>query len=251
MNSTFGSPSAALLAGIALALATSITPRAAGPVAAADVLQRSRTVYASLRSYTDTGTVDYEFGPAASPLHERHTFTTYFRAPRHFYFDFVKQPHVDRFVVWADDEAFHSWWQQPGLNQTYPKGQGAGAFVTGSVPTGGSITLIAPLLFAQARLTGTLTEIVDPTPAGTEVIGGRMCQKIAGTAKSVYQASGHETNIRKAIVWIDAETLLVRRVFEEMQGGAANNVSRTTTTIDPQANPTVDDARFKFTPPRQ
>src|SRR5579859_7314648 len=84
------------------------------PSAADGVLEQSRSRYASLKSYADTGTVDYEFGPAASPLHERHTFTTRFRAPRHFYFDFVKQGNTDRFVVWSDDEAFHSWWQQPG-----------------------------------------------------------------------------------------------------------------------------------------
>ena len=236
------------LGGCALAL---IISTAAAQLRAADgPLQRSRATYASLKSYADTGTVDFEFGPAASPIHERHRFTTYFRAPRHFYFDFVKQQNVDRFVVWADDEAFHSWWQQPGLTETYPKGQGSTAFVTGSVPTLHAITLVPALLFSQARLAGTLTEIVDPTSAGTEPINGRPCFKITGTAKSVYQASGHETNIRKTIVWIDTESLLVRRVFEEMQGGAAVNVSRTTTTIDPQANPTLDDSRFKFTPAR-
>lgn len=235
---------------VAVALIAAVVSRgAASAVAGDDVLQRSRAVYASLKSYADTGTVDYEFGPAASPVRERHTFATYFRAPRHFYFDFVKQGHVDRFVVWSDDNAFHSWWQQPGLNETYPKGQGSTAFVTGSVPTLQSIALIPVLLFSQAGLTSTLTEIVDSKPVGTETINGRTCQKIAGTAKSVYRASGHETNVRKTIVWIDPDSLLVRRVFEEWEGGAASDVKRVTTTIEPQANPALDDSRFTFSPP--
>jgi outer membrane lipoprotein-sorting protein len=228
-----------------LAIAASVLPSTAPD----DALQRSRAVYAALKSYADTGSVDYEFGPAASPSHEHHTFKTYYRAPRNFYFDFVKQGNVDRFVVWADDEAFHSWWKQAGLTQTYPKGQGTGVFAIGSVPTSHSLTLIAPLLFAQARLAGTLTEIVDPKPAGTETIAGHVCQKIVGTAKSVYQASGHETNIRKTTVWIDSASSLVIRVFEDSAEGTTANVLRTTTTFEPQANPTLDDSRFKFTPP--
>jgi outer membrane lipoprotein-sorting protein len=222
----------------------------AHPADSDDPLQRTRAAYAALQTYADTGSVDLEFGPATGPLHEHHTFTTYYRAPRTFFFDFVKHGHIDRFVVWSDSDAFHSWWQQPGLTQTYPKGQGAGVFAIGSVPTSHALTVIAPLLFAQARLTGTLTEIGDASAAGSEAINGHPCLKIVGTAKSVYQATGHETNIRKTTVWIDAQSMLVRRVFEDTpEGGAATNVGRTTTTIDPHANPVIDDSRFKFTPP--
>jgi outer membrane lipoprotein-sorting protein len=235
---------------MAVVAAAIVSVRIDPQVVASSALQRSRDVYASLRSYSDVGTVDYEFGPAASRVRERHRFTTYFRAPRHFYFDFVKQQNVDRFVVWSDDEAFHSFWQQPGLTETYPKGQGATAFVTGWAATTHSITVIAPLLFSQARLTGTLTELVDAKPAGTEMIDGHECQKIVGTAKSVYQATGHESNVRATTVWIDTKTLLVRRVFEDTpQGGPAGVVSRLTTTIEPEPNPALDDSRFTFTPP--
>jgi len=49
-------------------------------------------------------------------------------------------------------------------------------------------------------------------------------------------------------VWIDAESLLIRRVVEEWKP-LPGQVNRVTTTFEPQANPTLDESRFKFTPP--
>ena len=51
-------------------------------------------------------------------------------------------------------------------------------------------------------------------------------------------------------MWVDVETALVRKVLEDApEGSAAGTVSRVTTTFEPQANPTLDAARFRFTPP--
>ena len=96
-----------------------------------DVLAKTLSAYAGLKSYSDTGSVDTEFGPRNGLVREHHTFKTFFRAPRHFLLDFVKADNADRFVIWADDEAFHTWWQATGVAEVYPKGQGAGAFVAG------------------------------------------------------------------------------------------------------------------------
>jgi hypothetical protein len=216
--------------------------------AADDLFARSRAMYASLKSYADTATIDSEYGPPAGRVQERHTFKTYYRAPRHFYFDFVKQDNADRYVVWSDDEAFHSWWQATGAADTYQKGEGASAFINGSIATMGSVSEIAALLFSQAGLSSTLLEVSALSPGGTESVGGRPTQKLVGVAKSVYQGTGHETNVRNVTVWIDPETLLIRKVVEDTPGGAEGN-SRVTTTFVPQANPTLDDARFRFTPP--
>ncbi len=86
--------------------------------------------------------------------------------------------------------------------------------------------------------------------AGTEVVGGRPCQKFVGVAKSTYQTSGRVVNVRGTSVWIDAESLLVRKVFEDTpEGGAAGYANQVTTTFEPQVNPVLDDSRFHFTPP--
>jgi outer membrane lipoprotein-sorting protein len=215
-----------------------------------DILARSRATYAALRSYADTGTVDVEFGPSGAVIKERHTFTTYYRAPRLFYFDFNKHQQADRFVVWSDEEAFHTWWRTTGVESTYPKGQGATAFVTAAMPTKNSITQTAPLLFSTAGLVGTLTEFGDASVVGKEAVGGRECHKLVGVARSVYPATQHVTNVRKTTVWIDTETLLVRKIVEDApRGTPAGTVSRVTTTFQPQANPTLEDSRFQFVPP--
>jgi outer membrane lipoprotein-sorting protein len=237
---------------VAGACASVAWAQAARPAPSADdVLARSQAAYAALKSYADTGTVDNEFGPPGGVLREHHTFKTAYRAPRHFLFDFVREENADRFVVWADDEAFHTWWQATGVAETYPKGAGAGAFLVGGEPTLNALMQLSPWLFPQADLTGPLTEFGGASLAGTEAINGHGCYKLAGIGKSVYRASGRVVNVRRMTVWIDAQTLLVRRVFEDTAEGTAGGIlSRVTATFDPQANPTLDDARFVFTPPK-
>jgi hypothetical protein len=237
-----------LLAGAVVAHLSS----SALPAAQQDVLARSRAVYAALKSYSDTGTIQHEFGPAASPTVERHTFRTFYRAPRHYFFDFVedKKAGGDRHVVWGDNEAFHAWNSVTGVDMTFPKGQGAGAFVAASVGSLGSILKMAPLLFSQAGLQGTLTEVATTTDEGFEIVNGRRCHKLSGIAKSVYSQTGRETNIRRTTVWIDADTMLVRKVFEDTpSGGPVGHVLRYTTTFEPLANPPLDDLKFRFAVP--
>ena len=215
-----------------------------------DIFARSQATYAALHSYADTGTVDTEYGPPGGIVREHHTFRTLFRAPRHFLFDFVKEERADRFVIWADDEAFHTWWQATGVAETYPKGQGGGAFVAGGQPTLNSLMQISPWLFPQGDLDGSLTEFGGASVAGTEAINGHPCQKLTGVGKSVYRQTGHVVNVRKMTVWIDAQTRLVRRVFEDTTEGSGTEINRITTTFDPQANPAIEDARFLFTAPK-
>jgi outer membrane lipoprotein-sorting protein len=215
-----------------------------------DILSRSRATYASLRSYADTGTVEIEFGPVGGTIKERHAFSTSYRSPRLFHFDFTKHQKADRFVVWSDEQAFHTWWQTTGVETTFPKGQGSGAFLTATPLTKNAVTQIAPLLFSQAGLVGTLTEFGDASVVGTEIVGGRKCHKLVGIARSIYPATQRVVNVRKTTVWIDAETLLVRRVVEDApKGTPAGMVMRVTTTFQPQANPTLEDRRFTFVPP--
>jgi outer membrane lipoprotein-sorting protein len=215
-----------------------------------DILARARATYASLRSYADTGSVEIEFGPVGGTLKERHTFSTSYRSPRYFYFDFTKHQKADRIVVWSDETAFHTWWQTTGVETTFPKGQGSTAFVTATPLTKNSVTQIAPLLFPQAGLTGTLTEFGDATVSGTESVGGRKCHKLVGIARSVYGATQHVVNVRKTSVWIDAETFLVRKIVEDAPRGTPTGmVMRVTTTFQPQANPKLEDRQFVFVPP--
>jgi len=213
-----------------------------------DIFAKSRAAYVALRSYADTGVLEIESGSARAPIRDRHTFTTYYRAPRLFRFDFVKADDVDRYVVWSDADNFHLWWRATGVQSTYPKGTGTSAFVNSGYPTRGSNAVIASLLFPNAGLVSVLAEFDDISDDGTESVGGRPCHRLTGTAHDTYAASGKNVNVRKVVVDIDEQTLLVRRVVEEWPA-LAGEVSRQTITLRPYANPSIDDARFKFTPP--
>jgi hypothetical protein len=81
------------------------------------------------------------------------------------------------------------------------------------------------------------------------MVSGRRCHKVMGMAAEYYP-SGAMTNVRQVTVWIDAETLLVRKVFEDTpKGYPMGSYSRLTVTIDAQANPPLDDSKFQFSVP--
>lgn len=235
-----------------LFLAALVCLPASAPRAAQDLLEPTRQLYASLKSYADEGTVTYEFGPSDGLVKEQHTFTTRYRGPRHFRFEFTKDPKIndERFVVWGDDEAFHTWWSTTGLEEAYPRGSGATAFAVSGPRTVGTSVMVAAILFAGAGLQSALTELTDATDAGVETVDGRRCRKLTGVARSVYPETGYVTNVRRTTVWIDAESGLVRKVFEDTPRGTPNGtVLRITTTFVPRANPALSDSQLGFTPP--
>lgn len=218
-----------------------------------NALERSRAAYAALRSYSDTGTVTTEdILPGAPAIIEHHTFLTFYRAPRQYLFDFKKDEQAggERFVIWCEGADFNTWWSTTGVHEKYEKGRGEFAFATASEPTKGSSMLIAPLLFTQANLQGPLVSLKEPKVIGTENVGGHACQKITAVMSLAYSDSGQTAEERSVTLWIDTETLLVRKLFEDTPRGSMEGlVSRVTTTLEPQLNPTLDDVSFRFVPP--
>ena len=210
---------------------------------ASDILQKMRDTYGALNSYADSAVMVREYGAT-----DRHTFATYFnRAPRHFLLDFHKQG-GDRYVVWGDPDGFHTWWKTTKQTTDYPNPNNTPAITLSGPPTQSGVVKIPTLLYSKASLGGDFTNFADVKLEGSEVIGGHHCYRLKGKASDSYAASGKEVNIRKMTLWIDAESFLLREVREEWPpvGGTA---TRMTTTYEPQANPALDDAKFKFTPP--
>jgi outer membrane lipoprotein-sorting protein len=213
--------------------------------AADDTLQRSRAMYGELRSYADTGVVVYEYG---SSTKDRHTFTTYFnRTPRRFYLDFNKQG-GDRYAIWGDADAFHTWWKATGQQFDYPNPDNMPALNGSGRNTSGAGLKIPTLLYSKAALLSDFANFTDAVTDGSEDISGRRCHRVLGTTRDVYGATGKEVNVRKMTVWIDAESLLIRKVVEQWKA-LPGEISRMTTTFEPQANPTLDESRFRFSPP--
>ena len=227
-------------------LATAVSRPAVHAQGAEQILQKMREAYGAMKSYADTGVVVNEYGG----LTERHSFTTNFsRAPRRFLLDFRKQG-GDRYVVWADANAFHTWWKTTGQQTDYANPNNAPAISMSGRNTQNSVVKVPTLLFSKVNLGGDFNNVADVSLDGTEDVGGRRCDRLVGRASDRYAATDKEVNIRKMTIWIDAESSLVRQVREDWKG-TPGNVIRITTTYQPQANPVLDDAKFTFTPPQQ
>jgi outer membrane lipoprotein-sorting protein len=238
-------PSATRLTAVLIAAIAAVLPAGAQD----DVLARSRAAYAGLRSYADSGVITTETRlPGAPPVVERHTFTTRFRSPRNFYFEFTKDPAAgsERLAIWCDGGDFQSWWSATGVHEVYSGGRGVSAFSTAVFPTKGAAADIPPLLFPKAEMHGPLTDAKDVRAAGTEDMNGRRQYKMTGIVQAHFGAA------RPVAIWIDAETLLVRKMVEDTPVGApAGHVDRVTTTFEPQLNPVLDDSGFQFAIPAE
>ena len=212
-----------------------------------DLLEKSRAMYAALNSYSDTGIVTHDYGYTNSPAHDHHKFITSLkRSPRGFYFEFNKEG-GDRYVIWGDPQAFHTWWKATGVESDYPNPDNAGAFTTSAVNTVGATGKIVSLLYKKGALPSDFAYFNDAVVEGKENISAHECYRLVGTAKDVY-GTGHEVNVRKLSVWIDTDSLLIRKIVEEWKP-LPGQVSRITTTFEPQANPALDESKFKFTLP--
>jgi hypothetical protein len=225
-----------------------------------DVLKKTFAYYSTLASYSDTGTMVEDGGGTGREAR----FTTYFRrASRDLYFDFqplfsrsgtVKfDESKSRTVLWMFKNQMEKYQQPPGAHEVVNPDNGGQVKALGSTTyeTRGTSIMIASLLYSQAGLPSTLSQIQEAEVAGIEDINKRRCQKITGVAWALYP-SGQRTNIRPVTVWIDVETQLIRRIFEDTPkgyGSGTGAVLRYTFTFEPRANPVIEDARFPFKVP--
>jgi outer membrane lipoprotein-sorting protein len=252
-------PSAPLILGLTAWATGSASPDADSRAAAEDILAKSRAAYAALTSYADSGTGTFD---TDGPRNIGH-FRTYFRKPSDFYFEWGRRVSVSRNpadslplpgkqrVFWMQKGELQTYDKEGGLYQTYPPAaSNQPAALTGAkYGTMETITLIPSLLFPKANLVGPLQEIAEISLAGTEEVAGHRCHKLVGIASSVYP-SGAITNVRPIAVWIDTESLLIRKVFTDTPRGAgAGVIMRLTYLVYPTLNPTLDDGKFQFAVP--
>ena len=233
-----------------LVLLCSVANAAAATAAnATELLEQMRARYASLKSYSDTGVIiTEENGGSPTTFKEHHTFTTYFRAPKQFFFDFRAEPtgSGDRFVLWIDGAEVNTWWQTTGVHDKYPQGQGATGFAIGSLPTKGSIAIIASLIFPGLQ---DVTALQEPRLLPAEAVDGHRCYKVIGIYAPAY-GNGVVTASSPVTLWIDAETLLIRKIFSDTSRESPPSViDRSTVIFTPRANPDVQATVFRFTVP--
>jgi hypothetical protein len=225
---------------------------------AMDLLKRSMDLYSTLPAYADSGTAVRE-GPG---LVDRWKFKTYFSRPLNFRFDFqgvtsqsaglTMDSSTQHIVLWMIEGELQSFNQQMRSHNTVGRtGNQPGELLNASAYTAGTSVLIPSLLFAKSDLPGSIRQIREAAYAGLESVNGHRCHKIVGTAAQFYP-SGKMTNVREVTVWLDEQSRLVRKVFEDTpKGYPAGSYLRLTIQFDPQANPKLDPANFQFTVPKE
>ena len=223
-------------------------------------LTKAIAYYSTLTSYSDTGVIVQE----APGLVDTAKSITYFRRPaRDLYLELHAGTSVNPDTKFSIDMSAsrHVIWMFKGAMETYDFRSGSHELVNAdgggqvralqnrSHATRGISMLIPALLYSQSRLPGTISQIEQATLAGVEEVDRRRCHKVVGVAAEYYP-SGQRTNIRPVTVWIDAETQLIRKVFEDTpKGYPARSYQRKTITLQPQANPAIEDAMFQFKVP--
>lgn len=236
-----------VLAALAVLLAA---PAGRAETEAEQLWHRVVAAYGALGSYTDSGEIVTEYGSGtAVEIREQHRFKTALKRPRQFYFEFDEDPDAgaDRFVIWCEGAEFNSWWLTTKVHEVYPQGKGIDAFAVASLPTKGTAVLVPGLLFGSAGLRGPLQSLEELRLDGTERIDGRDHDKLSGIVREKYGTS-YVSSEYPATLWIDSESLLIRRIVQDTPLGGGG-INRSVTTFDPVADPVLDDALFRFSPP--
>ncbi len=227
---------------------------------AEDVLARSIAAYAALKSYADSGQVADEH----TSWVDRYTFRTYFtRDPRNFRLDshslgsFYSNGSIiggkQQIVLWMEQGEMQSWDSKSQEHQIYPSGGGrqVKALTGASYRTMGVSVLIPSLLYTKAEIVSAIRATDEAVAAGTESVGGRRCFKVLGIERYRYP-SGQVTGVRPIALWIDAETYLIRKMFQDNPKNYARGaIARRTFTFEPRANPSLEAKVFHFEVPEQ
>jgi len=228
------------------------------PYSANDVLTKMRAAYAALTSYADSGTVLDE----SSGFTDRSTFRTFFnREPNNLFLEYraVASEYRDGnrvplnayIVLWMENGELQTWSGADQAHSTYPRaeGQQVNAVKNAGYFTRGISVLVPSHLYSQAGMASPVHAAEEVEADGFETVNGRKCYRLLGVERWRYP-SGQETGVRAITIWIDAETYLIHKVFEDTpKGYPRNEISRRTTTIKHRANPKLAPAQFRFAVP--
>jgi len=251
-------PSLIPIALIALASTADTGAVRHAPYGASEVLTKMRAAYAALTSYADSGTVIDDNGGFV----DRSTFRTFFtREPNNLFIEFRavaseykdgnRVPLTAHIVLWMENGELQTWSGADQAHSIYPRaeGQQVNAVKNAGYYTHGVSVLVPSHLYSKAGMASPVHAAEEIEADGFETVNGRKCYRLLGVERWRYP-SGQETGVRAITIWVDAETYLILKVFEDTpKGYPRNQISHRTTTIKPRANPKLAPALFRYTVP--
>jgi hypothetical protein len=242
----------------ALAVVVTLSPKGDDGFDADDALARSYAAYAALTAYADSGTVVEQ----NSGFRDKYAFRTYLtRQPRNLFLDFsdIESEYNSGYklkgdretVIWMENGLLQTYDTKTQEHETYPEdgGRQVDALKGANYRTKSVSVVVPSLIYTKAGLASVIQATEEATAAGTETIDGRPCLKVMGIERWRYP-SGQVTGVRPVTIWIDAETYLIRKIFQDTPKNMARGaIERRTTTFRPYANPSLEPSHFRYTVP--
>ncbi len=207
---------------------------------AREIFKRTRHVYRTSGSYLDTGRVETVYIQPTREWTGVTEFRTAYVAPSDFRFESSMADFVIRkvgFIVWLDGDGARRWTSnQPDVIEeidSVQSGLDGGAGI--SRDTSG---MIPGLIFPGTKLGGDIARLRDAVRLEDAEIDGHDCFRVRGFR---WPHKG------PTIVWIDQQSFLIRRVYEEDELKDAR--TRTTWYYEPAVNVPVEESLLRATAP--
>jgi hypothetical protein len=178
------------------------------------LLEAVAEVYANCSTYRDSGQVTTQFLSSERTRTSIRPFTTAFRRPDRFRFEYMDRYHVGdewkRYIVWADGPTVRAWWDVlPGREE--PESLGLALAAATGVSGGSAHTM--PALLMPDRVGGRrLIELRELRSLGDEPLGEVTCFRLSG--RFPVHRTGQKKHAERSplTIWINRDTMLVRRI---------------------------------------
>ncbi len=207
---------------------------------ARDILRKTARVYRASKSYVDTGTVQTVYTNSKREWTGETRFKTAYVAPFEFRFESNMRdvPSVEAdFIAWRDRDGVQAWYNlDPDMGNDIRSIQGA--LDTGAGISRDTSGLIPGLIFPGTKLGGDIVRLANAVRLEDAEIDGFDCFQIQGR---------REPHDGPTIVWIDKESFLIRRIYEEDE--IRDGRTRTTWFYEPALNVPVAEDALRFARP--
>jgi hypothetical protein len=223
-----------------------------GGPGAVKILLTMKRVYASCRSYRDTGEVKTESRIEGGEFGGEQPFSTSFVRPGPFRFEFTDRGLGERssvYIVWSDGAEVRSWWDaQPGVRR--PTSLQEALDVASGISGGSSLRVPGMLLPGTV---GSGPPLIDPERIADAVDGGSACYRIRGRDRVTpytFTAGAMTVTVKDETVtfWIDRGSYLLRKVEDART--LDTYTSLITTTYEPEIDVDVPAGQLAFAPPQ-
>jgi outer membrane lipoprotein-sorting protein len=214
------------------------------------LLERVRQVYAGAKTYRDTGVVTTTyFKPDGTVMMEsKKPFSTAFVRPDRFRFEYHETRDGDRpsrYLIARDATGkVRRWWDvRPGVEE------GGRLYMALAGATGvsdGSANTVPSLLLSDARHGRNWTQLKGLELLDDAETAGRRCHLVKHTIPAIPNTPAKGSVFT---YWLDAETLLLRRI--ESSTTFPEFYTKAITTYEPVLNGDVPDSALAFDPPAQ